>query len=175
MNSRISRRTAIGAMTASAAALAAKPAIADDKPAGRIKQSVCKWCYGNFTVDQLCQNSKEMGILSVELLGEKDWDIPKKYGLTCAMPTGLTSIGDGWNRIENHERFIKDAERLIPMVKEAGMTNLICFSGNRKGMSDSEGMDNCAKGLKQIMPTAEKHGITIVMELLNSKVDHHDY
>jgi hydroxypyruvate isomerase len=142
---------------------------------GRIKQSVCKWCYPKQTVDELCQKAKEMGIASVELLGENEWDIPKKYGLTCAMPSGLTGISDGWNNPERHEHFIALAQRLIPKVKASGLPNLIVFSGNRGSLSDQEGLENCARGLKQIMPIAEKEGVTIVMELLNSKVDHKDY
>ena len=142
---------------------------------GRIKQSVCRWCYSKMTVDELCQQAKDMGIASVELLGENEWDIPKKYGLTCAMPMGLTSIGDGWNNPARHEHFFGIAEKLIPKVKASGLPNLIVFSGNRGKLSDQEGLENCARGLKQIMPIAEKEGVTIVMELLNSKVDHKDY
>jgi len=174
--STITRREAVGLM-AGAVGVAASGGVGamEQENKGRIKQSVCRWCYSKMTVDELCQKAKEMGIASVELLGENEWDIPKKYGLICAMPMGLTSIGDGWNNPARHEHFVGVAENLIPKVKASGLPNLIVFSGNRGKLSDEEGLEHCAKGLKQIMPIAEKEGVTIVMELLNSKVDHKDY
>ncbi len=174
--SKITRREAVGLM-AGAVGVAASGGVGamEQENKGRIKQSVCRWCYSKMTVDELCQKAKEMGIASVELLGENEWDIPRKYGLICAMPMGLTSIGDGWNNPARHEHFVGLAENLIPKVKASRLPNLIVFSGNRGKLSDQEGLENCALGLKQIMPIAEKEGVTIVMELLNSKVDHKDY
>jgi hydroxypyruvate isomerase len=87
----------------------------------------------------------------------------------------MTTIGNGYNRLDNHDRFTKEGERLLPLVKAANIPNLIVFSGNRAGMSDAEGLSNCAKGLKRLTPLAEQMGVTIIMELLNSKVDHKDY
>lgn len=173
---RITRRTALAAMAGSAVLSAdAMAELRETAKASRIKHSVCQWCYSKMPIDELCKNAKEMGISSVELLGEKEWDIPKKYGLTCAMPNGMTSIPDGWNRIENHEKFLKEGERLIPLAKQAGFDRMIVFSGNRRGLADDLAIENCAKGLKQLMPIAEREGVTICMELLNSKVDHKDY
>jgi hydroxypyruvate isomerase len=116
-----------------------------------------------------------MGIASIELLGEGEWATVEKHGLTCAVANGPTSIGQGFNRIENHDRFIKESERLLPLVAKAGVPQMIVFSGNRAGMSDAEGLDNCVTGLKRLVPIAESHGVTVIMELLNSKVDHKDY
>jgi hydroxypyruvate isomerase len=141
----------------------------------RLKQSVCRWCYGGMSVDDLCKNAAAIGLKSVELLGEKEWSIPAKYGLTCAMANGPTTIPEGFNRAENHDGLVKESERLLPLVKEAGLPNMIVFSGNRRGMSDADGIKNCVAGLKRITPLAEKLGVTICMELLNSKVDHKDY
>ena len=141
---------------------------------GRLKQSVCKWCYG-MSVEDLCRNAAEIGLRSVELLGEKDWAIPAKYGLTCAVANGPNPIHKGWNRVEHHDRFVAESERLLPMIAEAGIPNMIVFSGNRAGLDDEEGIANCALGLKRIMPTAQRVGVTVIMELLNSKVDHIDY
>jgi hydroxypyruvate isomerase len=162
--------TVLGAQPGSAAA-AASPL------KGRIKQSVCQWCYGGMPVDDLCRNAKEIGLLSVELLGEKDWPTVQKHGLTCAVAGPLKSnpIHKGWNRTENHDAIVKELEELLPKVKAAGIPNQIVFSGNRAGMDDKEGLKNCAAGLKRITPLAEKLGVTIIMELLNSRVDHHDY
>ncbi|MBI5865626.1 MAG: TIM barrel protein [Planctomycetes bacterium] len=141
---------------------------------GRLKQSVCRWCYGKMSLDDLCKTAAEIGYQSVELLGEKEWDVPKKYGLTCAVANGPNPIPKGWNRVENHDAFVKEAERLLPLVRASGIPNMIVFSGNRDGLPDAEGAKNCIAGLKRITALAEQLGVTIVMELLNSK-DHKDY
>jgi hydroxypyruvate isomerase len=152
-------------------ALAGTPSI---KRKGNIKHSVSAWCF-NMSVDDLCKNASAMGITGVDLLSEKDWETPKKYGMICALANGPTTISDGMNRVENHDRVVKECERMLALAAKAGVPNLMLFSGNRKGMTDSEGLKNCAIGLKRVMPIAQKHGVTILMELLNSRVDHHDY
>lgn len=180
----ISRRSALLNMAGGAALLSA-PAIlttpsaqADDAEAalkGRIHHSVCRWCYSKLSLDELCKASAAMGITSIDLTGPDDWPTLKKYGLICAMCNGPTSISDGWNRLENHDKFVAGFERLIPLAAEAGFPNIICFSGNRRGQSDEDGLKNCAIGLKRVMALAEEKKVTLVMELLNSKVDHKDY
>lgn len=145
---------------------------------GKINHSVCKWCYGNISLEKLASEAKNIGLTSIELVGEDEWPILKKYGLTCALPSakGLAgSIDKGFNDPGNHDELVRIFEEIIPKVKAAGYDKVICFSGNRRGLSDMDGMRNCAKGLKRLMPTAEKYGVTLVMELLNSKVDHKDY
>lgn len=141
---------------------------------GRLKQSVCRWCYGKIALDDLCKGAAEIGLKSVELLTEKEWSTPAKYGLTCAVGMGPNPIPKGWNRVENHDEFVKESERLLPLIKAAGIPNMIVFSGNRDGQPDTEGAKNCIKGLKRITPLAESLGVTVIMELLNSK-DHVDY
>ena len=143
---------------------------------GRINHSVCKWCYDKIPLEDLCKAAKQMGISSIELLGPDDWPTLKKYGLTCAMPQGAgKGIEKGFNDPQYHDELVKSYEEVIPKAAAAGLDKLICFSGNRNGMSDAQGMENCAKGLKRLMATAEKHKVTITMELLNSKVNHKDY
>lgn len=142
---------------------------------GNINHSVCKWCYGDLSVEELAIAAGEMGISSIELLGPDDWPILKKHGLTCAMANGPSRIPDGFNRIENHTWLVPQFIEYIPKVAAAGLPNVICFSGNRNGLDDEEGLENCVKGLQQIMPTAEKHKVNVSMELLNSKVNHPDY
>jgi hydroxypyruvate isomerase len=95
--------------------------------------------------------------------------------MTCAVANGPSTIPDGFNRVENHDRLEAELARMLPVAKGLGIPNMVVFSGNRRGMSDSEGLANCAKGLKRVAPLAERHGVTLVMELLNSKVDHGDY
>ena len=109
-------------------------------------------------LDDLCRNAKEMGLRSVELLGEKQWDAVKRYGLTCAMANGPTEIDVGLNRPSEHDRFVAESERLLPMIAARGFPSMIVFSGNRGGMSDGEGLANCASALARIVPIAERHG-----------------
>jgi hydroxypyruvate isomerase len=142
---------------------------------GNIHHSVSRWCYDAIPLDEFAAACKKMGIESIELLGEKDWPAVKNAGLKCAVGYATDwGIPKGFNRIENHDKLIADFENMIPKAATAGVPNLICFSGNREGQNDNEGMINCAKGLRKLMPTAEKYGVTIIMELLNS-YGHKDY
>ena len=181
MSRGISRRQAVGTMAgiAASAALASharafEPA-GNPARAGRLKQSVSRWCYGKLSLEDLCAASKKIGLSAIDLLDEKEWATPKQFGLSCAMANGFGSIPKGFNRPDNHDRLVADAERMMPLAAAAGVPNIVCFSGNRAGMSDGEGIANCIAGLKRITPTAERVGVTLCLELLNSKVDHHDY
>jgi len=141
-----------------------------------INHSACYWCYNSIPLEEFLQRLNELDIKAIDLLGPKDWPLLKKYNIHAAMCGGAgKGIEKGWNDPKLHEELIADYKRVIPLVAEAGYTNLICFSGNRRGMDDTVGLQNCAAGLKQIMPLAEKYGVVIQMELLNSKVDHKDY
>ncbi|MCY7351407.1 MAG: sugar phosphate isomerase/epimerase, partial [Cytophagaceae bacterium] len=143
---------------------------------GRINHSVCRWCYSQISLDDLCKAAKDMGIASIDLVGPTEWPTLKKYGLVSAMTNGAgKGIVQGFNNPVYHDELVKSYEEVIPQVAEAGYSQLICFSGNRNGMSDEKGLENCAIGLKRLMSTAEKHKVTVVMELLNSKVNHKDY
>lgn len=178
------RRTFIGSsMAATAGLLATSKAnaitnteVQNNKFKGNINHSVCRWCYNTIPMEDFLQNLNELGITAMDLTGPDDWPIMKKYGIHASMCWGAGfGIEKGWNDAKLHEELIKDYLQMIPKVAEAGYTNLICFSGNRNGMNEEEGLKNSAKGLKQIMAVAEKHGVVIQMELLNSKVDHKDY
>jgi hydroxypyruvate isomerase len=118
-----------------------------------------------------------MGLQSIELLNPDEWPIVAQYGLTCAVANaaGPGGIPRGFNRVENHEWLIPANETLLRQAADAGVPNVIVFSGNRDGLSDEEGMENCARGLERLAPLAEQLGVTVVMELLNSKIDHRDY
>jgi hydroxypyruvate isomerase len=186
MNSQISRRSALRKVTGGTVAIAAAANLsqrlqAADDAAGsklkyRINHSVCKWCYDNIPLEDFCHAGKQIGLQSVELLKVDDFPTLKKHDLVCAMVTGVPGlITEGLNRIENHDKIVEYFERTTPIVAEHGYPNIICFSGNRKGMSDEQGLENCAIGLKRIMPIVEKHKVTVCMELLNSKHDHKDY
>ena len=143
---------------------------------GKIKHSVCRWCYEKIPLEDLCKAAKKIGISSVELTGPEEWPLLKKYGLTSAMPWGAgMGIEKGFNNPAYHDELVKSYEEIFPKLAAAGLDKVICFSGNRNGLSDEEGIKNCAAGLKKLMPLAEKHNVTMVMELLNSKVNHPDY
>jgi hydroxypyruvate isomerase len=144
---------------------------------GNINHSVASWTYNFLPLDEMCKMVKKIGFSNIDLLTPKEWLVIQKYGITCSMcyTAGKISLTEGWNDTKNHSWLIKDFSEAIPLVAAAGYKNLICFSGNRNGMDDAVGMKNCADGLKQIMPLAEKHGVIIQMELFNSKIDHKDY
>ena len=141
---------------------------------GRIKQSVCKWCYGKIPLRDLCKACVEMGIGGVDLVGPGDWPTLKEFGLigTC---TPSHDLPVGFSHKENHEGCIKKVREAIEKTAEAGYPNVICFSGNRNGISDEEGAANCVEGLKKVVGYAEEKKVTLVLELLNSKVNHKDY
>ena len=142
---------------------------------GRIKQSVCRWCYDKMSLDDLCKNASRMGIKGIDLLNHEDWPTAQKYGLVLAMTPGTVSIPNGFNRKENHEKLIKETRENIERAAAAKAPNVIVMSGNRRGMPDEEAKENCAIGLRQLTPMAEDKGVTLCLELLNSKVDHKDY
>ena len=143
------------------------------------RHSVCRWCYRDIPLDDLAAAAKSMGIASVELLEPEEFATVTKHGLVCAMTNApgepKTRITKGFNRLDNHAWLIPLYERHIASVASAGFPNLICFSGNRDGIGDEEGLANCAAGLRALMPVAERAGVTLCMELLNSKVNHRDY
>jgi len=186
MKNMLSRRSAIRKVTGGTVALATAASLsrrlqAADEAVGsklkyRINHSVCKWCYGSIPLEEFCQAGKKIGLQSVELLVVDDFPTLKKHDLICAMVSGVPGgITEGLNRVEHHDKIVDFFERTTPIVADHGYPNIICFSGNRKGMSDEQGLENCAIGLKRIAPIAEKYKVNVCMELLNSKHDHHDY
>ncbi|MDR3269594.1 MAG: TIM barrel protein [Tannerella sp.] len=185
----ISRRTAIktavaGSALWAATGLEAATGQSRKKPAkepvkeplkGNIRHSVSKWCFGDYPLDEFCKICKTIGIASVELLDPKDWPTVINNGLTVALAQGAgLGIDRGFNDPSAHDELVASYEKVIPMVAEAGLTNLICFSGRRNGVTDLQGWEHCEKGLKRITPVAEKYNVVLTMELLNS-VGHRDY
>lgn len=186
MSQHSNRRTALKNVLAGTAAITASgmlsPLLARAENAqttklkGNINHSVCRWCFNGITVEELCVAAKGMGITGIDLVGPNDWPTLQKHGLQSSMCNGAEiSLTEGWNDPKHHATLIKNYSEMIPRVAKAGYRNLICFSGNRKGMDDETGLKNCAEGLKKILPLAEKHNVVLVMELLNSKINHKDY
>lgn len=180
-----SRRKALKSMFFGSLALGgaglAKPSLANAfNPSpmlkGNINHAVCRWCYDSIPLEEFCAAAKEMGIKAIDLVGPKDWPMLKKYGLHSSMCNGAEiNLVDGWNDRTFHATLIRNYTEMIPLVARNGYTNLICFSGNRRGKDDETGLQNSAEGLRKIMSLAEQHKVMIVMELLNSRVDHKDY
>ena len=184
MSGNLKRRDLLKSILVTGTAVAFSPAsIASDynemqnkKLKGNINHSVCRWTYNFLTLEELCQVVKKIGFSAIDLVGPKEWNILKSYGIDSSMCNGAEiSLTEGWNRKEYHPKLIKNYIEHIDLVSAADYKNLICFSGNRKGMDDETGMNNCVEGLKQIMSHAEKKGVVIQMELFNSKVNHPDY
>jgi hydroxypyruvate isomerase len=146
---------------------------------GRIKQSVCFWCYDDFlrnakmSLDQFAEACAKMGLKSIELTAPDQWPTLKKHGLICAMSTSH-GIAKGLNRLENHDECLAAIRKSIDATAEAGFPNVVALSGNREGLDDQEGLKNCAIGLKKIAGYAERKKVTVCLELLNS-IDHQDY
>jgi hydroxypyruvate isomerase len=160
--------TGLAAMTLAAAdqTLASK---------GRLKQSLCRWCYNKVPIDELCAEAAQLGLQAVDLLDPKDWPVAQKHGLALTIVPGPTSIPDGLNRKENHDAIEAKFREQVEAASKANAKSIIVFSGNRKGMPDEIGAENCVIGLNRIKKYAEDKNILVVMELLNSKVNHKDY
>lgn len=158
---------ALGALSIESAAQAA--------PVGRLKQSACRWCYSKMSLDDLCRQGAALGLSGIDLIDHDEWPTARKYGLVPSMTPGAGDIPNGWNRLENHDKLEKEMRTNIALAAAASVPNVITFSGNRKGQNDEEGKQNCITGLKRVKKVAEDLGVTICLELLNSKIDHHDY
>jgi len=181
---RLSRRSMIRqvASKVAAASLASSPVVSSAgelqtaQRKGHIRQSVSRWCYEKIALDELCEKGAAMGLKAIDLLNEDEWEVPRRYGLVCSMGYGGGGeIRNGMNRVENHAKIEEAFRKSIPRAAKLGVANVITFSGNRGGMSDEEGTKNTIAGLNRVKKIAEDHGVTICMELLNSKVDHKDY
>jgi hydroxypyruvate isomerase len=176
MDRRLFFQTAgLGAAGLSAAAGIAEAQVKPIARKGRIKQSACRWCYSKIPIEEFARECSRLGLKAVDLSEPKEWPVLKQYGLVPTVIGNVTTIPDGFNRKENHAEIERRMRERVKDAVEIGSPSIIVFSGNRKGMSDDEGLENCAIGLKKVMPIAEDKGILVVMELLNSKVNHKDY
>jgi hydroxypyruvate isomerase len=183
----INRRTVLKTLAAGSVALPASKIFAGemsitdkDKPLklkGNINHSVSRWTFDYLTLDELCAAVKDIGFGAIDLLRPEEWPIVQKHGIYSSMcyTSGKNDLYNGLNDPANHEQLIKDYLETIPIMAKAGYKNLICFTGARRGMDDETGMKNCKVALERILPTAEKNGVIMTMELLNSKIDHKDY
>jgi hydroxypyruvate isomerase len=182
MDPKFTRREILASLACSAALAVGSRASAAPENAIPVKtsrsafrHSVCKWCYPHIPLDTLAAAAAGLGLSSIELLNPDEWPVVRAHGLTCAMANGTMTIPKGLNRLEHHVALVPSMIERIQACAEAGLPNVICFSGSRDGMSDEQGLENCAIGLKRMMAAAERHRVTVCMELLNSKLNHPDY
>jgi hydroxypyruvate isomerase len=140
-----------------------------------LKQSVARWCYAKIPIEDLCRASADLGITGMDLVAPNDWPVLRKYGITPSMVQGAGTFTEGWNNKALHDKLEEQARTSISRAADAKVPNVITLFGARRGMSDQEGIDNCITGLNRVKKFAEDHGVTLCIELLNSKVDHKDY
>jgi hydroxypyruvate isomerase len=182
---RVSRRRFLGVAVASVAglgtaarAVAASAAARPEAPAqGRLRQSVCRWTLPG-TLSEVCERVRQLGLQGIDLLHADEWEIARASGLTCSMGYASRRSGfieNGFNDPQLHDMLIAELATAMPLAAKAGVPNLIAMFGNRRGRSDAEGIANCVTGLSKVAPLAEQHGVTVCVELLNSRVDHPDY
>jgi hydroxypyruvate isomerase len=176
------RREFLGAVTAPlvAGGMSTQQSKPPTSPArkGRIKQGVTRGVFGRgASLEDSCREAARLGIKGFDLIGPEDWPTLKKYGLVPSMYPGGPggTIPDALNRKENHTKLRPLLDAAIDEAAANGVPNIITFSGNRNGMADAEGADNCVAFLDGIKAHAEDKQITICMEYLNSKVNHKDY
>jgi hydroxypyruvate isomerase len=144
---------------------------------GNINHSVSRWTFNYLSLDDLCEAVKTIGFSAIDLLKPQDWPTAQKHGIYSSMcyTSGENNLYNGLNDTKFHDELVKEYLETIPIMAKAGYKNLICFSGARRGIDDETGMKNCKDALEKILPLAEKNGVTMTMELLNSKIDHKDY
>jgi hydroxypyruvate isomerase len=143
---------------------------------GRLRQSVSRWCYQKMSLPDLCTAVAALGVPAIDLLQPEEWPIVREHGLVCSMGYGGGgTIRDGLNNPANHDRIVENLTTAMPKAAALGVPNLITFFGNRQGRTDREAIDHCVTALNRLKGLAEQYGVTICVELLNSKVDHADY
>lgn len=172
----IARSSGVAVAGLAGLAQAAHAQTGPPKFAGRIKQSVCRWCYRDMPLRDFCKGVAELGLRAIDLLTPEEWPVAQEFGLSCSMGSGMGGpIENGLNDPANHDTIVQSLLAGIPRAAKAGVPNVISFFGNRRGRTDAEGIKNCVTALNRVKGVAEEHGVTVCLELLNSKVNHKDY
>ena len=168
----------LGTLGAGTRVQSADPSVQLSVVSGRLKQSVSYWPYSKIPLPEFAKAAKKIGLAAIDLLQPEEWPVVRDAGLICSMgyPTKRSDfLSTGFNDPSKHDMLVEELERTLPLAAASGVPNVIAMFGNRKGRSDEEGAANCITGLKRIAGSAERHGVTVCVELLNSKVDHKDY
>lgn len=141
-----------------------------------INHSVCRWPYNDIPLETFAAGCRNLGIKGIDLLTPLEWDTVEKFGIHCTMATdSFASITDGFNEVKNHQALQEKYKGLIDKASRQGIKNVICFSGNKRELDRETGLENCAVGLTPLLKYAKERNVNLVMELLNSKVNHPDY
>jgi len=173
----MTRRDVIAA-AGGALALAGMPRLLAAAPAARLRQSVSYWPFARMPLGAFARAARRQGVVAIDLLQPDEWAVVRAAGLACSMgyPTRRDDfIATGFNDPAKHDMLVAELEATIPLAAGAGVPNVIAMFGNRRGRSDADGARSCIEGLRRVAPAAERHGVTICVELLNSRVDHADY
>ncbi|GAC1697189.1 MAG: TIM barrel protein [Gemmatimonadaceae bacterium] len=174
----LSRRDFVGVAAATAGALVLPQPVRPPASAPRLKQSATRGPYSRIPFPEFARAARDMGLAGIDLLGSDQWEPTRDAGLVCSMgyPTKRRDfIATGFNDPAHHAMLLRELEQSIPLAAQYGVPNLIAMFGNREGRSDAAAIESCVSGLKKIAPLAEQHGVTICLELLNSKRNHRDY
>ncbi len=175
----MNRRRALKSVAGTAAlSLALEKQLGAQANGGRLKQGVSYWTYEKwFTLDELCKEAVRIGLKGIDLVTPDQYSVVQGHGLVPSMTSGTNpnTIPIGLNRLENHNAVLESLKNDITLAAAAKVPNVITFSGNRRGMPDAEGLENCAIALNKIKSYAEEKNVTVNLELLNSKVNHKDY
>ena len=141
------------------------------------QQSVSRWCYGYLELPTLLSKLKDMGLGAIDLIAPAEYDVVSDHGMQVSMAYGREGedITRGWIYTDDHDALYEAYSKAIPDIAKRGWSNLVCFAGNRQGRFDLDGLRIAARGIKRVVPILEEHGVTMQMELFNSKVDHPDY
>jgi hydroxypyruvate isomerase len=143
---------------------------------GRLKQAATRGCFGRgMPFPEICKQAKRLGLVGIDLVGPAEWPVLKENGLISTMAPSASTIRDGINYVENHAKILEGMKKSIQEAAAAGAPNVIVLSGERKGLGDEQGIENSVKFFNQIKALAEDKGVTLCLELLNSKVNHPDY
>jgi hydroxypyruvate isomerase len=142
------------------------------------RQSVCRWPFARIPLPDFCRDVAALGLEAIDLLAPEEWAIAAEHGLTCSLGYAAVRrdfIANGLSDARAHPLILGELEQALPLAASSGVPALIAMFGNRAGRSDAAATANCVSALRTIAPLAEEHGVTICIELLNSKVDHADY
>lgn len=172
----VTRRAAIGMVGAAAVGAAVSRALPAQAATVTFRQSACRSCFGDLPLRDVLQAVRAAGLDAVDLLHADEWDTARREGLVCSAGYGgAGTVTDGLNDPANHAAIVRHLERSLPAAARAGVPNVIAFVGSRRGRSNAEGLDHCAAVLRRVAPVAEQEGVTLVVELLNSRVDYPDH
>ncbi len=142
----------------------------------RYKQSICwQFFIDKVKAERLVSGAAAIGYAGFDYAPQESWPLILDHGLRVAAIRGHISATEGLNHRENHDRLEDELGSNIELAGRNDIPVVICFSGNRAGLSDEEGIENTAEGLRRVAKAAERNHVTLCMEMINSKINRPDY